>query len=323
MGISRRTLLRATAAAALPATWPALAQQFPSKPIRIVLPASAGATIDVNGRYIAEQLGKRLNANIIVDNRAGVGGALGSDAVAKSPADGYTLLFAGTSHFTSRLLPDAAIQYDPVKQFTAIAKTSSAALALVVPANSPYHTLGDLIKAMKAKPGETSYATGGAGSTSHLCMVMFQDLAQVKARHIPYKGNTQAVTDTISGQVTLTWQGATGVLSLIKTGRLRALAVSSRARWETLPDVPTAHEAGVPGMDMASWMGLMGPAGLPQPVVELLSEETVRIAHTPEYKAFCDQAGMVVDIMDHRAFQADMPREEQKWKRIIALSNAQ
>ncbi len=289
----------------------------------MILPASAGATIDVNGRHIAEQLGKRLNTSILVDNRAGAGGGIGSDAAAKSPADGYTLLFAGTSHFTSRLVPEAALTYDPVKQFTAIAKCSSAALALTVPANSPFRTVAELVQAMKAKPGDITYGTGGNGSTSHLCMVMFQDLAQVKGRHIPYKGNTQAVTDTISGQVNLTWQGATGVLTLIKSGRLRALAVSSRARWESLPDVPTAHEAGVSGMDMASWMGLMGPAGLPQPIVEVLSEETIRIARSPEYKAFCEQAGMLVDVMDHRGFQADMPREEQKWKRIIALSNAQ
>ena len=324
MNISRRTVLWAGAAAALPTTIPAWSQQqYPSKPVRVILPASAGTTIDVNGRYIADQLGKRLNASFVVDNRAGAGGGIGSDNVAKAPADGYTLLFGGTTHFTTRLLPDSALTYDPVKQFTAIAKVSSGALALTVPANSPYRTLGDLIQAMKAKPGDVTYGSGGVGSTSHLCMVLFQDLTGTKGRHIAYKGNTQAVADTVGGQVALTWQGSTGVLPLIKSGRLRALAVSSMKRWEVLPDVPTANEAGAPGLDVASWMGLLGPAGLPAPVVQLLSDETVKIARSPEYKAFADQQGMVVDIMDSKAFQADMPREEQKWKRIITLANAE
>ncbi len=176
---------------------------------------------------------------------------------------------------------------------------------------------------MKAKPGEITFGSGGAGSTSHLCMVLFNDLTQTTARHIPYKGNTQAVTDTMSGEVAMTWQGATGVLSLVKSGRLRTLAVSSRARWDTLPDVPTGIEAGAPGMEMASWMGVLGPAGMPQPAVDLLSNEIVNIARSPEYRAFADQAGMVVDVMDHRAFQADAATEEQKWKRIIALAHKQ
>jgi tripartite-type tricarboxylate transporter receptor subunit TctC len=320
VGLSRRNVLQALAAAALPATLPVLAQQYPAKPIHLILPSSPGTTIDVNGRYIAEQLGKRLGTSVVVDNRAGAGGGIGSDAVAKVAPDGYTLLFAGTTHFTTRLLPDSALQYDPVKQFTAVAKVSAGALALAVPTDSPYRTLGDLIQALKAKPGEITYGSGGAGSTSHLCMVMFQDLTQTQARHIPYKSNTQVVTDTVGGQVAMTWQGSAGVLPLIKAGRLRALAVSSRARWDTIPDVPTAHDAGAPGLDMASWMGVMGPAGLPQPIVELLSAELVRIARSPEYKAFADQAGMVVDVMDHRSFQASLPGEEQKWARLLKLA---
>ncbi len=135
-------MLQAGAAAALTAAWPARAQQYPAKPIRFILPASPGATIDVNGRYIAEQLGKRLNTSVVVDNRAGAGGGLGSDLVAKSAPDGYTLLFGGITHFTTRFLPDSSLQYDPVKQFTAIARVASASLALVVAPQSPYRTLG-------------------------------------------------------------------------------------------------------------------------------------------------------------------------------------
>jgi len=152
--------------------------------------------------------------------------------------------------------------------------------------------------------------------------VLMNDLAKTRSRHIAYKGNTQAVTDTIGGQVAFTWQGSGGVLPLIKAGRLRALAVSSNARWESLPDVPTGTEAGVPGLEIASWMGVIGPKGLPQPVVQQLSDELVKIARTPEYKEFCDKQGMTVDIEDARSFQANMPREQEKWKRIMALAQA-
>lgn len=319
---TRRRLLQASGLSFLAANLPVWAQAFPARPIRLVVPASAGATIDVNGRYIADQLGARLRGSVVVDNRAGAGGGLGSDQVGKAPADGYTLLFAGITHFTTRLLPDSALTYDPVKEFAAIAKVSSASLALVVGADAPYKTLADLLQAMKARPGDINFGSGGKGSTSHLCQVLMGDLAQVKGKHVPYKGNTQAVTDTIGGQVAFTWQGSGGVLPLIKAGRLRALAVSSRARWESLPDVPTGHEAGVPGLDMASWMGMIGPAGLPPAVVQTLSDEIVRIARSPEYKEFCDKQGMVVDVLDHRSFQADMPKEEQKWKRVLALAQA-
>jgi tripartite-type tricarboxylate transporter receptor subunit TctC len=317
--------MQAAALSAVAAGWPrlVLSQQYPAKPIRLIVAASPGATVDANARYFADQLTALWKSGLIVDNRAGAGGGIGSDLVSKSSPDGYTLLFAGITHFTTRLLPDSALTYDPVTDFTAIAKLSSAALALVVPAESPYKTFGELIQAMKAKPGEISYGTGGKGSTSHLAAVLMNDLAKTKSRHIPYKGNTQAVTDTIGGQVAFTWQGSGGVLPLIKSGRLRALAVSSNARWESLPDVPTGREAGLPGMEMASWMGMIGPKGLPQPIVQSLSDELVRIARTPEYKEFCDKQGMTVDILDYKTFQADWPREQEKWKRIMTLAHAE
>lgn len=325
MEINRRRLMQAAGLSALSVGWPTLAlsqQQYPAKPIRLIVAASPGATVDVNARYFADQLIARWKTSVIVDNRAGAGGGIGSDVVAKSGPDGYTLLFAGITHFTTRLLPDSALSYDPVNDFTAVAKLSSAALALVVPADSPYRTLGDLIQAMKATPGDISYGTGGKGSSSHLAAVLMNDLAKTKARHIAYKGNTQAITDTIGGQVAFTWQGSGGVLPLIKAGRLRALAVSSNARWESLPDVPTGREAGIPGLEIASWMGVIAPKGVPQTAVQSLSDELVKIARTPEYKEFCDKQGMTVDIEDHKSFQADMPREQQKWMRIMALAHA-
>lgn len=322
MTLHRRTLLQSGAAACMAAALPVMAQQYPTKPVKLILPSAPGSTIDANGRYIADQLSRRLKATFVIDNRAGAGGGIGSDIIAKSAADGYSLLFGGTTHFTTRLLPDSALTYDPVKEFVAIAKVSSGSLALVVPTESPYKTARDLVAAMKAKPGDVTYGTGGNGSTSHLCTLMFNDLMQTRAQHVAYKSNTQAVTDTVGGQVAYTWQGGAGVLPLIKAGRLRALAVSSRARWETLPDVPTAQEVGAAGMDMASWMGLIGPAGLPSPIIQMLSDETLQIARTPEYKEFAVKQGMDLDLMDHKAFQASMAGEQVKWKRLLALASS-
>ncbi|MES2999577.1 MAG: tripartite tricarboxylate transporter substrate-binding protein [Pseudomonadota bacterium] len=170
MTFTRRQMLQAAGLSAVAAGLPQLAraQQYPNKPIRLIVAASAGATVDVNARYIAEQLGPKLKTTVLVDNRAGAGGGIGSDTVAKASPDGYTVLFTGITHLTTRLLPDSALTYDPVKDFQAIAKVSSAALALVVPADSPYKTLHDLVLAMKAKPGEIPFGSGGKGSTSHL-----------------------------------------------------------------------------------------------------------------------------------------------------------
>ncbi|WP_326536613.1 tripartite tricarboxylate transporter substrate binding protein [Pseudorhodoferax sp.] len=323
MTLHRRQLLHAAGAAGLGAALPARAQPYPARPVRLVVAASAGTTVDVNARFLSERLSARLQQGVLVDNRAGAGGGIGSDSVAKAPADGYTLLFGGVPHFTTRLMPDSALGYDPVKDFSAIAKVSSAALALVVAADAPYKTMRELVRAMQAQPGEITGSSGGNGSSSHLCMVLMNDLTQTRTRHIPYKGNTPAITDVVGGQCTFTWQGPSGVMQLVQAGKLRALAVSSRVRWESLPEVPTAHEMGATGMDMASWMAFLGPARLPGAVAQQLSAEIVRIASTPEYKEFCDKQGMLVDVMGHEAWQAELPNEQQKWKRIIALAQAQ
>ncbi|MGC3987357.1 MAG: tripartite tricarboxylate transporter substrate binding protein [Pseudorhodoferax sp.] len=289
------------------------------KPITILVAASAGTTVDSAARFVAEPLSRILGVPVVVDNRPGAGGALGSAAVAKAPPDGHTLLMTGVTHFSARHSGEAAATYDPVKDFKAVARICSAALAVVVPTNSPYKTLGDLLAAMKARPGEIDYGSGGVGSTSHLCTVIMNDLTGTRAKHIPYKGNTQAVTDTVGGVVAFTCQGSGGVVPLIKAGRLRALAVTSRARWEALPDVPTGIESGVPGFEVASWMASFAPAQAPDAVVAQVSDGLARIARSPEFKAFCDKQSMYVELMEHRAFQASLPEEDQRWRRVADL----
>ncbi|MFT3721078.1 Bug family tripartite tricarboxylate transporter substrate binding protein [Pseudorhodoferax sp.] len=318
--VSRRQLLQALPA--LPSalgTSVALAQPIAGKPIRLMVAASPGATVDAAARFVSEPLSKMLGVPVIVENRPGAGGAIGSDAVAKSPADGHTLLFTGVTHFSARYSGEASATYDPVKDFSAIARICSAALAVVVATNSPYKTLADLLAAMKAKPGEIDYGSGGVGSTSHLCTVIMNDLTGTKAKHIPYKGNTQAVTDTVAGVVAFTCQGSGGVVPLIKAGRLRALAVTSRNRWEALPDVPTGIESGIPGFEVASWMGSFAPAKTPQPMVSMVSDAMAKIARSPEFKAFCDKQSMYVELMEHSEFQASVPAEDARWRRVAEL----
>jgi len=204
--------------------------------------------------------------------------------------------------------------------FVPLARVSSSALCIVVGADSPYKTLGDLVEAMKRKPGEITFSSGGAGSTSHLCAVMLNDLTRTRAKHIPYKGNGPAVTDVIAGQVDFTCQGAPSVVLMVKAGKLRGLAVTSPARLGEIPEVPTAAQAGVAGYQVSSWIGALAPVATAAAVVERLSDELIRIAQSPAFKAFCAQQSMYVDIADRRQFLAELPKEDARWKRISHLA---
>ncbi|KDB58824.1 tripartite tricarboxylate transporter family receptor [Bordetella bronchiseptica B18-5 (C3)] len=296
-----------------------LARQLSDKPIRLLVAASSGTTVDTVARFLAPPLAGLVGAPVVVENRPGAGGALGSAAVAKAPADGHTLLMTGITHFSALYSGEAAATYDPVRDFKGVARACSAALALVVPANSPYRTFGDLLAAMKANPEGIDYGSGGVGSTSHLCTAIMNDLTGTRARHIPYKGNTQAVTDTAAGIVAFTCQGAAGVLPLIQAGRLRALLVTSPRRWDALPDVPTGVESGIPGFEVSSWMAAFAPAQTPDPIVVQLSDAIARIVRSFEFKDFCANQSMYVDLMEYREFQASIPAEDKRWQRVAEL----
>lgn len=321
--ISRRHMLQVPLAALPAALNPTLAlAQSPllfNKPVRLLVAASPGTTVDAVARFVAEPLSQSLGVPIVVENRPGAGGAIGSEAVAKAPSDGHTLLFSGVTHFSARYSGEASATYDPVKDFTGIARVCSAALAVVVAANSPYKTMADLLAAMKANPGELDYGSGGVGSTSHLCTVILNDLTKTSAKHIPYRGNTPAVADTVAGLLAFTCQGSGGVLPLIKAGRLRALAVTSKNRWDALPDVPTGAECGIPGFEVASWMAAFAPAKTPAPMVAMVSNGLAKIARSPEFKAFCDKQSMFVELVEHSRFQASMAEEDARWRRVAEL----
>lgn len=321
--IARREFLKIAGALGASA-WggSAFSEQYPSKPIRMVVPASPGATIDLTSRFMAEALTKSLKSPVIIDNRAGAGGLIGSDVVAKSPPDGYTVLMIGVPHFTARLYLDGPSPFDPVKDFSPLAKICNSALCFVVRADAPYKTLNDLIAAMRKRPGEITFGSGGAGSTSHLCTVVLNSMTKTHAKHIPYKGNTPAVTDVVAGQVDLTCQGAPGVLPMVKAGKLRPLAVTGLERWTAIPDVPTVAQTGVQGYNVSSLIGAVAPAKVPAAIVEKLSAEMVRIARTQAFKDFCTEQSMSVDIADHQKFLAEMPVDDAQWKRIVQLAKS-
>lgn len=321
MKMTRRALLAPLALAPLASLPLARAQQgWPQRPIRFVAIASPGTSLDVTARYLANLLGPRLNTNVTVENKVGANGIIASDYVAKAAPDGYTLLFTGAPHYTNRWISEAPLPYDTLKDFAPVAKVNNSPLVFVVPANSPYRTLADLLADMKARPGQVTYSSSGNGSTTHLCSVVLNDMTNTVARHIPYKGATGAITDTVSGQVTFTCGGTAPTLPLIKAGRLRALAVTSAKRLGALSDVPTAAEAGVPGYDQTTWLGVLAPAATPAPVVQRLSDELVALAGSDAFRDFCAAQALNVDIADSRALGAEAPRELARWRRVIELS---
>jgi tripartite-type tricarboxylate transporter receptor subunit TctC len=295
------------------------AQSYPNKPIKIIVAASPGTIVDVTARYFTDPLSRKFNTPITVDNRAGAGGLVGIDAVAKAPADGYNLMVIGVNLLAIPWISETPVNFDPLRDFVPIAKVNGAALAVVVPTNSPYKNLQDLIASMKAKPGSVTYSSGGAGSTAHLCTVLLNDMTRTTAQHIPYKGNGPAVTDVVGGQVEFTCNSS-AVIPLVKSGKLRALAVTSNQRWPELPEVPTVAEAGVAGFEISSWIGVWAPTGTPQAIVDRLSSEIVQLAKAPEFKEFTTKQAMFLDIAEHKDFQKEVPKEAVKWKRIAQLS---
>ncbi|MFT3719583.1 tripartite tricarboxylate transporter substrate binding protein [Pseudorhodoferax sp.] len=317
----RRQLLHAAAALPLAALAPARAQQpYPARPLHIVVPSSTGTSTDTTARFFGEALTRRLGVPVVVENRGGAGGLIAYNAVAKSPPDGYTILLSGLPLYLLPLFSEAPDPFDPVKDFTPIARAVRAPLAFVVPVDSPYRTLGELLQALKSRADDLTYSSQGIGSSAHLCGVLLNNVNQSSARHIPFKETSAAVTDVAAGRIAFSCQGSSSVLPLVQGGRLRALAVTSPTRWSSLPDVPTAAEAGLPGFEMWPGLDFVGPAGLPAPVVQALSDAVMQIGQTAEYRTLCDKVAMLPEVMDHRQLKAAVPQEAAQWKRIALLA---
>jgi tripartite-type tricarboxylate transporter receptor subunit TctC len=299
---------------------PAAAQDYPSRPIRLIASTAPGTAVDVVARFLATRLPQELPpAVVVVENKLGANGIIATDYVAKSPPDGYTLLITAATHHTNKWL-NAKLPYDAIADFKPVARVGNAYLVLVVPSSSPITTTADLIAEMKAKKGQFTYGSAGNGSTTHLGVVLFTSMAGTTATHIPYKGAAQALMDTIGGQVQLNVAGIATALPHIKSGRLRAIAVTGPKRSQSLPDVPTVAETGMPGYEMTTWMGVFAPRATPPDVTAKLSRALVRIGNSPEFREFCAQQGVEVDVADEAVFTAEGPAELERWKRVIDLA---
>jgi tripartite-type tricarboxylate transporter receptor subunit TctC len=304
--------------AAAPA--PALAQSYPSKPVRIIVPFAAGGPADVYARFMAQRLQEALGQSFVIDNRPGAGSVIGTDAVAKAAPDGYTLLLMSNAHTVNEsLIPNKPFQL--MRDFVPIAPLNYSDLVLVANPALPASTLPDLISRVKASPGKFNYASSGPGTPYHMAGELFKSMAGVYLVHIPYRGSTGARTDVIGGQVDVMFDAVTTMAEQVKAGKVKALATTGRARSEVLPDVPTLNEAGVPGYEATIWLGLMAPRATPKAVVDKLNDAVSKIVGQPEIKQLWGKQGAVPLVMTPEVFDKYMRDDIAKWARVIKTAN--
>ena len=321
--MQRRTLAKgalALAAAALLAQL-AAAQAFPSKPIKIIVPYSPGGTTDLLARLVGQKLSERLGQPVVVDNKPGANGMIGSDLVAKSPADGYTLGIASPGSHAANASLYKTMTYDTVNDFTPVTLAVQAPFLLVVHPSLNVGSVKELIAAAKAKPGEISYASGGSGSSQHLAMELFKSMAGIDMTHVPYKGSAASYPDLIGGTVKAEMDVLPTSLPHVKGGRLKVLATGSAKRLALLPDVPTIAESGVPGYESNSWYGFVAPARLPRAVLDRLNAEIVRALREPDVIEKLTTAGVIVVASTPAEFAAFIKTEMEKAARVIKAAN--
>jgi tripartite-type tricarboxylate transporter receptor subunit TctC len=299
----------------------ALAQSaWPSKPVRMVVPFTAGSVTDIVARTIAESMGKGLGQPVVIENKPGAGGTIGAAQVAKSDPDGHTILVHSSGHALNPALYPS-LPYDTVKDLTGVTPLAAVPNVLVVSPTRGWKNVADVIAAAKAKPGQLNYASAGTGSATHMNAEKFKLKAGIDAQHVPFKGTPEALTDVIGGRNDWFFAPMASALPLIKDGRLQALAVSSAQRSPALPEVPTTVEAGVPGSDYTLWVGMIVPAATPAPVVKRLHEEALKALNAPEVKARMASLGADVVTMEPAAFNAYIKAEMETAAQIARTAN--
>lgn len=313
--LSRRLLGALLLAAALPAAW---AQGYPDKPVKLLVPYPPGGATDVIGRVLAQRLGTALGQQFVVDNRAGAGGSLGAGVVAKSPADGYTLLMGAlTSHSINAALNPASVPYDINKSFAPVSIVGTVPLVFVVNPEVKAKSLAELIALAKANPGKLAFASAGNGSPQHLATEMFKRMAGVEVLHVPYKGSGPAMTDLIGGQVQAMIETAPAAQGHVKAGKLRALATTTTQAVPSLPGVPTTAAAGLPGFEVSSMFGIAAPAGTPEAVITRLNAALKTILADPEVQAqLLAQGALATHTTPAEAARA-IQAEFAKWDKVI------
>ena len=311
----RRLLLTAWAVTALSPVVATAA--YPDRPIKIIVPFTAGGATDIAGRILADELGKLLGGNAFVENREGAAGVIGVQAATRSAPNGYTLLVAGNSLVTSHKSLYKNLPYDPLRDLDPIARLSAGSHILVVRPNSPYKDLKDLLKAAAAKPGGITYGSGGSGTSVHLAAEMFQLQSGVKLLHIPYRGTSLAVTGLLAGDTDLMFDTTPSAFPRIKAGQLRSLGITSLTRDAQLPDVPTVAEQGLPKYEVLFWLALYAPKGTPADVLQKLEQATQKILASDTVKSKLAELGMISYFATGKDLGQQITRETAEWAEVI------
>ncbi len=319
MGLVRRIAL-ATAAFAVIISSPVSADDYPSRPVKIIVPFGAGGPTDVYARAIGEELRKSLHQPFVMENRPGAGTTIGTDFVAKSPPDGYTLLMVSGTQAVNETLY-AHKQYQLMRDLVPVAPLIDTDLVLVVHPSVPAKTLGELLALARAKPGTINYGSSGPGSNYHMAGELLKNLAGVDIVHVPYKGSTGARNDILGGQIQMLFDSVPTMAPMIKAGLVRPLGTTGKTRSPILPDVPTIAEAGVAGFNATLWVGFMAPAGTPQPIVDKLSQEITKILSRPDIKEAWEKTGATPITMTQTDFKVFMDGQVAKWANVIKANN--
>lgn len=293
------------------------AQKYPAKPIRIIVPATPAGPSDIMARALANVLSETIGQPIIVENRAGAGGFIAYQYVAKSPADGYTLVLAGTSQMAVQESLMSKLPYDTVRDFTFISNIGAAPSLLVVHPSLPVQDLKDLVALAKASPGKLSYANPSPGSANHLASEMLKTLAGIDVVNVPYKGAAPAELDLLGGRVTFMFHTLPASLTRVRSGQMRALAVTSATRTRFAPDVPTMAESGLPGFEVTTGFGLMGPQGLPIEIVERLNEETKKALQNPAFREKLGSLGIQEAPGSPSDYLSAYRAEKSRWQKVV------
>ena len=316
-----RPMLAALGIMVLAAVLPAAAQTYPTRAVKIIVPFAAGGPADIYARQIGEKLQGVLGQPFVVENRPGGGAIVGTDAVAKSPADGYTLLMMSNTHTVNEsLIKEKPFQL--LRDFVPVAPVNYSDLVMVVHTSVPANTLQEFLALAKSKPGGLNYASSGPGTPYHMAGELFKAMAGVDIVHVPYKGSSGARTDILGGQVQMMFDAITTMAPNVRAGRLKALGTSGKARSSVLPEVPTVSEAGVPGYEAVIWLGIMAPAGTPRPIVDRLGAEITRITSAPEMKEAWARQGAAAMSMTPDEFGRFLREDIEKWARIVRVSGA-
>jgi tripartite-type tricarboxylate transporter receptor subunit TctC len=299
----------------------ALAQDYPNRAVKIIVPFAAGGPADIYARFLGQRLQDAMGQPFVIEDRPGGGSVLGTDAVAKSPSDGYTLLLMSNTHTVNETLMQNK-PYALMRDFVPIAAINYSDLVLVVNPSVPVNSLAELLALARAKPGKLNYASSGPGTPYHMAGELFKAMANVDIVHIPYKGSSQARTDVVGGQVDMMFDAVTTMSEFARAGKVKALGTTGKVRSTVLPSVPTISEAGVAGYEAVIWLGLMAPKGTPPEIVRRLNAEVVKIVSKPEVRDEWSKQGAVAMTMTPDEFTRYMSDDIVKWERIVKVSGA-